>query len=168
MLSLLVGVGRRRSCSSTDVHAAGAAAHPGRSLWLGALLGAVGLRGPQAAASYLLLGSTAGAAGLPAVRDRADPARLDQLLLADHAVRRCLGARPTRRTSDRSVTVPQGGAQVGVELGDHVERDLLGAGRGALADVGAAAEALVVVLGDHVDHAGVALGLALRQHRRGG
>ena len=56
-----------------------------------------------------------------------------------------------------------GRVQVPVEAGDHVERDLLGAGRGALADVGAAAEALVVVLRGHVDHAAVALGLALRQ-----
>ena len=53
----------------------------------------------------------------------------------------------------RSVTVLDRGAEVLVELRDHVERDLLGAGGGAGADVGAAAEALVVVLGDHVDHA---------------
>src|SRR3954471_10756708 len=62
-----------------------------------------------------------------------------------------------------SVTVLERFAQVLVQAGDHVERDLLGAGRGALADVGAAAEALVVVLGDHVDDPGVTLGLALRK-----
>ena len=52
---------------------------------------------------------------------------------------------------------------VAVERGDHVERDLLRAGHRALADVGAAAEALGVVLLDHVDHAFPPLGLALRQ-----
>src|SRR4051812_45436153 len=62
-----------------------------------------------------------------------------------------------------SVTVLERFAQVLVELGDHVERDLLGAGRGALADVGAAAEALVVVLGHHADHPVVPLGLSLRE-----
>ena len=50
------------------------------------------------------------------------------------------------RAQQGSVALADGGAQVLVELGDHVERDLLGAGGGALADVGAAAEALVVVL----------------------
>ena len=57
----------------------------------------------------------------------------------------------------------QGGVEVPVEPGDHVEGDLLGARGGALADVGAATEALVVVLGDHVDHPAVPLGLALGQ-----
>ena len=53
-----------------------------------------------------------------------------------------------------SVSLPHGRAQVLVQLGDHVERDLLGAGGRALTDVGAASEALVVVLRDHVDHEG--------------
>jgi hypothetical protein len=61
------------------------------------------------------------------------------------------------------VPVPQRGVQVPVEPGDHVERDLLGAGGGALADVGAAAEPLGVVLTDHLHDPAVALGLALRQ-----
>ena len=53
------------------------------------------------------------------------------------------------------MAVPQRGVQVPVEPRDHVERDLLGAGGGALADVGAAAEPLRVVLADHVDDAAV-------------
>ena len=60
-----------------------------------------------------------------------------------------------------SVALADRRTQVAVELGDHVEGDLLGARGGALADVGAAAEALVVVLADHVDDPAPALGLAL-------
>ena len=45
------------------------------------------------------------------------------------------------------VAVSHGGVQIPVELGDHVEGDLFGAGGGAFADVGAAAEALGVVSG---------------------
>ena len=64
---------------------------PTRSLWQGALLGAVGFEVLKRL-SGLLLASTKGAAGLPGVRDRADPAGLDQLLLAGGALRRRLGA----------------------------------------------------------------------------
>src|SRR6476661_4258570 len=63
-------------------------------------------------------------------------------------------ARSARPPAPSSVTVAHGGVEVPVEPGDHVERDLLGAGGRALTDVRAAAEALGVVLGDHVDDAG--------------
>src|SRR4051794_20831868 len=56
---------------------------------------------------------------------------------------------------------PECAEQVVVEPRDGLHRDALGAGRGALTDVGAATEALAVLLGDHVDHPVVALGLAL-------
>src|SRR5688500_9164649 len=82
---------------------------------------------------------------------------------ATRAVASTTRARTPSGPGSMSVAMLDGGAEVLVELRDHVERDLLGAGRGAGADVGAAAEALVVVLGDHVDHALVALGLALGQ-----
>lgn len=59
--------------------------------------------------------------------------------------------------------MPDRVAQVLDQLRDHVERDASGACRGALADVGAAAEALMVVLGHHAHDAGVPLGLALRE-----
>src|ERR1700726_1920650 len=57
---------------------------------------------------------------------------------------------------------------VAVELADDVLRDLLGAGRGALAGIGAAAEAQFVVGLQHVEHPGVALRLALRQEAQMG
>src|ERR1044072_5889129 len=60
-----------------------------------------------------------------------------------------------------SVAVAHGGVQVSVELGDDVEGDLFGAGRGALADVGAGPEAFGVVLGEHRDNPQVSLGLDL-------
>src|SRR6476660_3239545 len=59
----------------------------------------------------------------------------------------------------RSAAVAHGGVQVPVESGDHVEGDLLGAGGGAFADVGAAAESFGVVLGGHRHDPGVAFGL---------
>src|SRR6478672_7482929 len=74
-----------------------------------------------------------------------------------------LDPRPGVGSVGVGVGVPQRRPQVLVELRDDVERDLLGARRGALTDVRAAAEALVVVLRDHAEHAGVPLGLALRQ-----
>src|SRR5690606_29196221 len=52
-----------------------------------------------------------------------------------------------------------------VHLGDEIVADELGAGGGALVLVGAVAEAELVHLGDHVEHAAVALGLALREQR---
>ena len=55
--------------------------------------------------------------------------------------------------------------EVAVQLGDGLQRDALRAHRGAFADVGAVAEAQLVHLGDHVEHARVALGLALGQQR---
>src|SRR4051794_41259485 len=70
---------------------------------------------------------------------------------------------PASSEPNRSVAVAEGSVQVPVEPGDDVLGDLLGARGGALADVGAAAEPLGVVLPDHVDHPAVALGLALGQ-----
>ena len=79
---------------------------------------------------------------------------------------RARGAPPTLRTGPRHHTpcaagqlfgadpCAQGAEQVVVEPGDRLHRDALGAHRLALADVGAAAEALGVLLGDHVEHAG--------------
>ena len=54
---------------------------PNRSLWSGALLGAVGVRGAQAAL-VPAAGLDQGQPGVPGVRHRADPAGLDQLHLA--------------------------------------------------------------------------------------
>src|SRR3954447_11383866 len=63
----------------------------------------------------------------------------------------------------RSRSRPESTEQVVVEPGDGLHRDALRAGGGALTDVGATAEALPVLLGDHVDHPLVALRLALRE-----
>ena len=52
---------------------------------------------------------------------------------------------------------------VAVELADHVDRHALGAYSGAFTNVGAATEALRIMLVEHVDYADVALRLALRQ-----
>src|SRR4029079_14010460 len=62
---------------------------------------------------------------------------------------------------EASVPLAHRHPEVPVQMGDDVERALLGAGRRALPGVGAAAEALEVVLTDHVHHAGVALRLPL-------
>jgi hypothetical protein len=76
------------------------------------------------------------------------------------------GAHPTvgplERFNNRS-RPGEGVAHVAVQVTDDVERDALGARRRALADVGAAAETLVVHLLDHAQDARVTLGLALRQ-----
>src|SRR3954471_816020 len=60
-------------------------------------------------------------------------------------------------------TGPERAEQVVVEPGDRLHRDALGAGSRALTDVRATAEALTILLGDHVHHPVVALRLALRQ-----
>ena len=65
-----------------------------------------------------------------------------------------------------AVLLEQRRDQVAVQLADAGQRNALRADLGALADVGATAEALVVVLGDHGLDAAVPLGLALRQHRQ--
>ncbi len=59
---------------------------------------------------------------------------------------------PVDRLSRLAAAADQRAEQVAVEPRDGLERNAFGADRGALADVGAAAEALLVVLGDHVDH----------------
>src|SRR4051794_8343148 len=72
-------------------------------------------------------------------------------------------AEPARRGGQRGPLTlrtgagAQGAEQVVVQPRDGLHRDALRAGEGALADVGAAAEALGVLLGDHVDHPVVAL-----------
>src|SRR5699024_7535462 len=58
--------------------------------------------------------------------------------------------------------------KVVVELRDRVQRDTHGADRGALTDVGAAAEVLLVLLVDHAHHTGGPLGLPLREHAQVG
>src|SRR5687767_3584945 len=55
------------------------------------------------------------------------------------------------------------GDEVAIQLGDVLDADLLRAGRFALVDVGAVAEALPVVLGGHGADSLRALGPALRQ-----
>ena len=63
---------------------------PDRALLAGALLGAVGVRDPQAALERPA-GARPSSPAFQAFGDRADPAGLDQLLLADRHVRRGLG-----------------------------------------------------------------------------
>ena len=69
----------------------------------------------------------------------------------------------SRRCCRSVLLVDQRSEYVPVVAGDDIELDALRADRRALADVGAAAEALGVVLVDHAERAGAALGLALRQ-----
>src|SRR5829696_7625249 len=57
----------------------------------------------------------------------------------------------------------EGADQVAVEPRNGLEWYALRADRSALADIGTAAEALGIVLGDHAEHPGVSLRLALRQ-----
>ncbi len=54
------------------------------------------------------------------------------------------GAGPSSRSGPSVLALGERAEEVAVEPGDRLERDALGAGRRALADVGAAAEALVV------------------------
>src|SRR5659263_2461 len=70
----------------------------------------------------------------------------------------------TGASVDVSATPEPRPRQVAVELADDVERDLLRAHGGALADVLAPAESLGVVAVQHGHHAGLTFGLALREH----
>ncbi len=72
---------------------------PARSMWSGALLGAV-LFEVLKQASRFLLQATVRESGLPGVRHRADPGRLDQLLLPGRHVRRGLGVHVARGSRD--------------------------------------------------------------------
>src|ERR1700754_3389331 len=62
------------------------------------------------------------------------------------------GARPLASSSDRAASPRRGAQVVPVQLGDHIERNLLRARHCALAGVRAAPETFGVVSLDHADH----------------
>src|SRR5579885_394946 len=68
----------------------------------------------------------------------------------------------------RIALLPASADVVAVQGGDHLQRNLFGAGSGALAYVGAAAEVLKVHLRDHVDGAVIPFRLALWQNAQVG
>ena len=82
-------------CSSSSSSCWPSPTRPPRSLWSGALLGAIGFEVLKRL-SFLLLGATQELARVPGLRHRADPARLDLLLLPRRHVRRGVGPHRAR------------------------------------------------------------------------
>ena len=125
---------------------------PKRAMWSGALLGAVGFEILKQI-SGLLIRADAGQPGVPGVRPRADPARLDQLLLPGHPVRRRVGLDPPAgpRAARGRARGPGAGAAVAVgrrargrdEHGGRFKKGTFAAG----AAIGAAAATAIARVG---------------------